>query len=135
MKSFLTLVPNLQAMNGKKSAKSYGFSIVCSSALYHQSNGEVEHAVKTVKKLLFKYPDNSSLALLTYRATPNASGFSPSELLMGRCLRTRLPMLPDQLKSQVIHEDNFYSQDRIYRDKQKENYDKRHIKSSLRKKN
>lgn len=45
---------------------------------------------------------------------------------MGRHLSTRLPMLPNQLKSQVIAEDNFYSQDRLYRDKQKENYDKRH---------
>lgn len=72
------------------------------------------------KKLLLKNPNDPSITLLTYRATPNALGFSPSELWMGRRLRTRLPILPDQLKSLVIDEDNFYSQDCLYSDKKKE---------------
>ena len=62
-----------------------------SSPLYPQANGEAERAVRTLKELLSKNED-PTLALLTYRSTPLANGFSPSELLMGRKLQTRLPI-------------------------------------------
>lgn len=37
------------------------------------------------------------LGMMTYRATPNGTGFSPSKLLMGRKLRTRLPTVETSL--------------------------------------
>ena len=41
------------------------------------------------------------LALLTYRTTPLQNGLSPSELIMGRKLRTPLPMMPAKLDQKV----------------------------------
>ena len=41
------------------------------------------------------------LALLTYRATPLQCGFSPSELIIARKLRTIIPMTSDSLKPVV----------------------------------
>ena len=38
------------------------------------------------------------LAMLIYRSTPLQNGYSPGELLMGRKLRTTLPILPNQLE-------------------------------------
>ena len=39
--------------------------------------------------------------MLTYRTTPLHNGFSPGELLMGRKLRTTLPMLSSQLEPSI----------------------------------
>ena len=57
-------------------------------------------AVRTVKALLRKNEDQYP-ALLAYRSTPLQNGFSPSELLMGRRLRTEVPAMPSILKPNV----------------------------------
>ena len=57
--------------------------------------------VRTVKSLLKKATD-PYLALLAYRATPLANGFSPSELLMGRQIRSVVPKLPHVLHPRVL---------------------------------
>ena len=55
-----------------------------SSPYFPQSNGEMERAVQTVKKMWKKCSDKQ-LALLDYRTTPLPScDLSPAELLMGR---------------------------------------------------
>ena len=79
------------------------------SALYHPStNGLAERAVQTVKRGLKQMVGASveeklSKFLHKYRITPHSTtGISPSELLMGRRLRSRLdllhPDLPDKVK-------------------------------------
>ena len=78
-------------------ASSYGFTHVTSSPKPPQANGEAERAVQTIKQLLKKNKD-PYLALLMYKATPLQNSLSPSELLMGRKLKTRVPIFPKSLK-------------------------------------
>nr|CAI5842741.1 unnamed protein product [Callosobruchus analis] len=75
---------------------------VTSSPHWPQSNGSVERAVKTAKLTIKKNKnDDLYLALLAYRSTPLECGFSPSELLFNRKLRSNLPQLPSLLEKQV----------------------------------
>ena len=56
--------------------------------------------VQTVKKLLAKSKDEDPhIALLYYRASPFLNLPSPAELLMGRKIRTKLPSLKQQFKT------------------------------------
>ena len=41
------------------------------------------------------------MAMLAYRSTPLKNGLSPTELLMGRNLRTTVPMISQQLKLEI----------------------------------
>ena len=103
-------------------AKEYGFRHDPISPKDSNANGKAEMGVKIVKTLLKKAYDSGtdpSIAMLNYRSTPLECGKSPAELLMGRKIRTRLPMLlretPDmETKSKI---------DKI-RHRQKVNYDK-----------
>ena len=70
-------------------AKQWGFEVGHSSPKFPQSNGEVERAVQTVKRILQK-GNEIEMALLVHHATHLACGYSPSELLMGRKLRASL---------------------------------------------
>ena len=81
-------------------ARQFQFEHVTSSPRYPQSNGEAERAVQTVKNLLKKEGD-PYLALLSYRSTPLKCGFSPSELLMARKLRTNVSITRESLKPAV----------------------------------
>ena len=81
-------------------ARQFQFEHVTSSQHYPQSNGEAECAVQTVKNLLKKEGD-PYLALLSYQSTPLKCGFSPSELLMARKLRTNVPITRESLKPAV----------------------------------
>lgn len=80
-------------------------SLIKSSPRYPQSNGMAEKAVSIVKNMMRKCDETHSnfcVDLLHYRTTPVAGlEYSPSELLMNRLLRTKLPCAKDVLKPQI----------------------------------
>lgn len=106
----------------RKFASEYGFKHVTSSPYHPQGNGEAERGVQTVKNLLKKAKDPYR-ALMAYRATPLDVGYSPSELLMSRKLRTTLPVHPEQRKPEVPDFNTVESRDARAKVRQKANFD------------
>jgi len=106
-------------------AREYRFQHNTSSPYFPQSNGEAERAVKTVKGLLQKASD-PYLAMLAYRATPLAVGYTPSELLMGRKLRTTVPITRQQRKPIVPDHSAVIERDKREKARQAENFNFHH---------
>ena len=80
----------------KNFATEYDFRLTFSDPFYPQGNGCAERAVQVAKRL-YRQPD-PYIALMSYRTTPlDTTGCSPSQLLMGRAMRTKLPTLPQNL--------------------------------------
>ena len=105
-------------------AKSYNFEHVLVSPKQPQANGEAEAAVKTVKSL-WRKNENKNKALLDYRATPIPEiGFSPSQLCMGRRLRTTLPMASGLLKPETYNAQEIKRSFQKAKDKQKYYHDR-----------
>ena len=112
-------------------SSTYGFHHVTSSPHYHQSNGQAERAVKTIKSLLTKSID-PYLALLSYRATPLPwCGLSPAQLLMGRIIRTDVPQHSTIFQPEWSYLKDFREGEKVYRNNQKRNYDECHRTRSL----
>ena len=85
----------------KKFSEDWGFHHVTSSPGHPQSNGQSERTVQTVKSML-EEADDPYKALLSYRNTPlDEVNLSPSQMLMGRRLRTQIPMTREMLKPQL----------------------------------
>ena len=83
----------------KTFADEFNFEHRTSSPGYPQSNGKAEKSVGIVKGVLNKALDSNDdiyLALLAYRTAPMACGKSPSEMLMNRKLRNRLPQVDSE---------------------------------------
>ena len=118
--------PQYAAEEMKGFAREYGFSLITSSPRFPQSNGFIERMVKTVKQLIQHAPD-PNLALLNYRTTPLPwCGCSPSELLMGRCLRDHLPHTKEQLVPNWEYLPDVRETEKKFKEKQKRDYDRRH---------
>ena len=77
-------------------ANEWQFQHVTSSPRYPQSNGKVENAVRTVKRLFQKCAlsgQSEFRALLDWRNTPSEGiGSSPAQRIMGRRCKTTLPI-------------------------------------------
>ena len=116
--------PQLTSSEMKQFAANYGFQHVTTSSYHPQSNGLVERMVQTVKKLISE-TDDSCLTLLSYRALPWCN-LSPSELLMGRRVRTDVSQSVKSLTPNWSHLISFAQNDREYKNQQKRNFDKCH---------
>ncbi|KAL1466947.1 hypothetical protein MTO96_000547 [Rhipicephalus appendiculatus] len=66
------------------------------------------------------------LALLAYRDTPEPLGKTPAELLMGRRLRTTLPLRQNRLIPKAPNLKEVRKKDAVVRDQQRQNYNRRH---------
>lgn len=82
-------------------ATKYEIKLTTSSPHYPRSNGMVERTVQTVKGLLTKAmrdDEDPFLSILSYNSTPKQDIPAPCDLLMGRKLRTALPVPRNALK-------------------------------------
>ena len=106
-------------------ASSWGFSHITTNPYHPQENGMAERAVQEAKKILSQ--KDPEIALLNYRATPHtATKVSPAKALLGRELKTRVPVLPRQLLSKPCADGRIRESDRDAKQKYKFYYDKRH---------
>ena len=117
--------PQFSSSDFAEFAKEFHFKHATSSPRYPQANGEAERAVQTVKGLLNRSED-PYMALLAYRATPLKLGYSPAELLMGRRIRTTLPLDPRKLQVCPPKSSEVRRKDNKLKETQKRDYDKRH---------
>lgn len=105
----------------------WAFKIATSDPYHSQGNGKAEATVKSAKQLLKKAEDSNEdyrLLLLQHRNTPNSTGFSPNDRMLGRS--TNIPNIP-QLKSSLTTRNsvNVKSKLIINRRKAKNWYDKK----------
>ncbi|UYV75013.1 K02A2.6-like [Cordylochernes scorpioides] len=105
-------------------ARQYGFTHVTSSPRFPQSNGMAEAGV-TIAMMILKKNQDPSLGLLEYRSTPLENGYSPAELLMGRKLRTTLPIAPDNLNPKLVDSQTLKRKEGRRRKDMKSRYDRR----------
>lgn len=112
----------------KKFAETNNIYHVTSSPKYSQSNGEAESAVKVAKSLIEKNDDILD-ALLDYRTTPLANGYSPAELLMGRRFKNVVPTCPKNLITPLAK--NITDIENKLKEKQRIQFNKRHRVVSL----
>ena len=114
----------------KEFARHWGFIHVTSSPIYSQTNGEVERAVQTAKNILRKN-SNPYLGLLANRTAPLWNGLTPSQLLMSRKLRTKLPVVPEVLKPAAVDREIVETKEEAYREKYAKNSNSNHRVVSL----
>ena len=89
--------PCYAATSLQQFAIAYSFQHITNSPRFPQANSEAERGVQIAKNLLRKAAD-PYLALLAYRVTPTHTGYSPVQLLMGRQLKSTLPLTQSALK-------------------------------------
>lgn len=90
----------------KNFAKSWNFEVITSSPNYPQSNGLAEKAVGITKNMLKKSKESNvdfELFLLNYRNSPVSNlKYSPAQLLSSRILRSKFPIDKNNLKPNLV---------------------------------
>ena len=104
---------------------SHGVHHYTSSPGHPQGNGLAERTVQSLKSFLRKN-DDPYIGLLSYRSAPLECGYSPAELLMGRRLRTDVPMAVDQRRPYLVDVEAFRSHQQQIKERQESNYNSRH---------
>lgn len=117
--------PQFKSPDFRKLAKDWEFVHITSSPRFPQSNGFAESMVKVAKSLL-KKNENLHQALLEYRSTPLANGFSPSELLMNRKLRSSVPIIESKLLPRKQNMNELCKTEQIRIEKAAKNFNKHH---------
>lgn len=84
-----------------------------------------ERMVKTIKQQLSKNADPYE-ALLAYHSSPLECGYSPAELLMGRRLRTTVPITRAQLAPQQVSHRQIAARESHIKSRQAVNFNTRH---------
>lgn len=113
----------------KDFAKQWNFNIQTTSPNYPQANGLAEKGVGIAKRIINISSESGvdmNLSLLNYRNSVVAGlNYSPAQLLMGRILRSKLPIPNDRLESKVISFNNVANKIKKNRDYQKMYYDQK----------
>ena len=122
--------PQFSSSEFQELAKEFGFKQVTSSPHYPKANGEAQRAVQTVKTLWRKNSDKFRV-LLDYRTTsiPDIE-LSPAQLLMGRRLRSGLPIMDSLLQPASVNQRNVSKYLKKMKEDQKKHHD-RHAHSEL----
>ena len=108
----------------KQFSQDWCFDHVTSSPGYPQSNGQSERSVKTLKEMLEK-SDDPYKALLSYRNTPlDGVNLSQAQMLMGRRLRTFIPVTEEMLKFQLYEPEEVLPKLKERQRKQKVHHDR-----------
>ena len=98
--------PQFSSREFQEFATDWQFDHQTSSPHYPQSNGKIENAVKSAKKLLIKAKASGQdpyLAILDWRNTPSTSiGTSPVQRLFGRRTKTLLPTAGKMLQPKIV---------------------------------
>eukprot|EP00064_Thunnus_orientalis_P015550 superscaffoldBa00002897_g15604 len=66
------------------------------------------------------------MALMAYRAIPLANGHSPAELLMGRRIRTTVPVIPSSLDQAWLDISKLKEEEQNSKQRERKNFNRRH---------
>jgi hypothetical protein len=122
--------PQFSSKEYMQFAEDYQFHHITTSPYFPQANGEVERAVGTIKRLLKKERD-PYLALLAHRSSPLQNGYSPSELLMSRKLRTTIPISKELRRPHPPDLTEVKRKEEKVKENLKKNFDGRHKANEL----
>ena len=123
--------PPYQSHEWREFAKEYGFKYRPVTPLHPEANGQVERfnrvLVKTIHAAIAEGKDPKvevRRRVLNYRNTPHyTTGVAPSELVLGRLIRTKMPHV-DKINRSKLHQ-KARKNDQEQRTKTKEMLDKR----------
>ena len=115
--------PQFQCKEVRHFAHEFDFQHQTCSQAFPQANGLAESGVKIAKTILRQAPP--VVALLNYRAKPHSStGASPAQVLMGRQLKTKLRVLPDNLTKELRSNEDLRQADQKTKDSSRQNLDR-----------